>query len=72
MIWDGSVDSAVRTIADWRATPNGTPSFYLLVPDREAADMLANEIAYRLNLGTSVEGPSSTLKGGYAVVMDRE
>lgn len=62
---------AVRIITDWLATPNGAPSYWLMVPDREVADAIANEISYRLNLETMVHEGRDTCSGNIAVVVDR-
>lgn len=65
------LEQMVETIADWLAQPDGTPSYFLPAATREAADVIANEIAYRLNVGTIVTGPKATQNSEWAVIVDR-
>ena len=62
----------VRTIADWLAQPDGTPDYYLPAFSREEADLIANELSYRLNVAPMVIGPKATMHSDYAVIVDRK
>lgn len=66
------LEKAIKIVADWWATPNGTPHIYMGVQNKDDANLLADEIAYTLKLGTRVTGPKATVSSEYAVVIDRE
>ena len=62
----------VHAIADWFSQPEGTPDYWLPAWSREEADLIANELSYRLNVKSKVIGPKATCHSEWAVIVDRK